>query len=104
MGWVLNATPAVLPPGKRLGTHCIGGWVGPSANLDGRGKSRPNRASIPGPSSPWRVAIPTQLSRPQQKSVNSSRPLWASVDYLTLNYGYIVVFGNHYIPLFNPAR
>ena len=20
--------PAALPPGKRLGTHCVGGWVG----------------------------------------------------------------------------
>jgi len=23
--------PAALPPGKRPGTHCIGGWVGPRA-------------------------------------------------------------------------
>jgi hypothetical protein len=43
--------PAALPPGK-TGTHCIVGWVGPKAVLDGRGKSRPNRDSIPGPSSP----------------------------------------------------
>jgi hypothetical protein len=28
------------------------------------GKTRPLRVSIPGPSSPWRVAIPTELSRP----------------------------------------
>ena len=33
--------PAALPPGKRPGTHCIGGWVGPRAGLDGCGKSRP---------------------------------------------------------------
>jgi hypothetical protein len=26
--------PATLPPGKRPGTHCIGGWVGPRAGLD----------------------------------------------------------------------
>jgi hypothetical protein len=26
---------ASLPPGKRPGTHCIGGWVGPRAGLDG---------------------------------------------------------------------
>jgi hypothetical protein len=26
--------PAALPPGKRLGTHCIGGWVGSRAGLD----------------------------------------------------------------------
>jgi hypothetical protein len=25
---------AVLPPGKNLGTHCIGDWVGPRAGLD----------------------------------------------------------------------
>ena len=28
--------PATLPPGKRPGTHCIGGWVGHRASLDGR--------------------------------------------------------------------
>jgi hypothetical protein len=39
--------PAVLPPGKRPRTHCIGGWVGPKAGLDGYGKSRPHRDSIP---------------------------------------------------------
>jgi hypothetical protein len=33
--------PAALPPGKRPGTHCIGGWVGSRAGLDGWGKSRP---------------------------------------------------------------
>jgi hypothetical protein len=26
--------PAVLPPGKRPGTHCTGDWVGPRAGLD----------------------------------------------------------------------
>ena len=33
--------PAALPPGKRPGTHCIGGWVGPRAGLDRCVKSRP---------------------------------------------------------------
>ena len=33
--------PAALPPGKRPGTHCIGGLVGPRAGLDGCGKSHP---------------------------------------------------------------
>jgi len=32
--------PVVLPPGKRPCTHCIGGWVGPSAGLVGCGKYR----------------------------------------------------------------
>jgi hypothetical protein len=40
--------PAVLPLGNRPGTHFTGGWVGPKAGLDGRGKFRPHRVSIPG--------------------------------------------------------
>jgi len=28
-------TPAALPLGARLGSHCIGGWVGPRADLNG---------------------------------------------------------------------
>ena len=31
---------AALPPGKRLGTHCMGGWVVHRYGLDGFGKSR----------------------------------------------------------------
>jgi len=44
--------PAALSPGKRQGTQCIGGWVGPRAGLSGCGISRLDRDSIPGPSSP----------------------------------------------------
>ena len=55
---------AALPPGKRPGTPCTGGWVGLTAGLDTCGKSRPRRDSIPGPSSPLGVAIPTELSQP----------------------------------------
>ena len=36
MGWVVNTTPRPLYPRERPGTHCIGGWVGPRAGLDGR--------------------------------------------------------------------
>jgi hypothetical protein len=39
-------------PLERPGTHCIGGWVGPRADLDGCGKSLPHRDLIPGPFSP----------------------------------------------------
>jgi hypothetical protein len=59
-----HRAPAALPPGKRPGTHFIGGWVGLNAGLDGCEKSRPQRDSIPGPSRPEPVAIPTELSRP----------------------------------------
>jgi hypothetical protein len=54
--------PAALPR-ERPGTHCTGGWVDPRAGLDVCEKSRPHRDSIPGPSSPWPVAMPTELSR-----------------------------------------
>jgi hypothetical protein len=37
---------------SRPGTHCTGGWVGNSAGLEGCGKPRPHRDSIPVPSSP----------------------------------------------------
>ena len=40
-GWVVNATPRPLYPRERPGTHCISGWVGPRAGVDGCGKSRP---------------------------------------------------------------
>ena len=40
-------SPADLPPGKRPGTHCTGGWVDPKADLDGCGKCRPHRDSDP---------------------------------------------------------
>ena len=32
-GWVVDATPRPLYPGKRFCTHCIGGWVGPRVGL-----------------------------------------------------------------------
>jgi len=39
--WVVNAVPLPLYPQERPGTHCIDGWVGPKAGMDGCGKSRP---------------------------------------------------------------
>jgi hypothetical protein len=60
MGWVVNATPRQLYLRERPGTHCIGGWMGPTAGLGECEKSRPHRDSIPGP----RVAILTALFRP----------------------------------------
>ena len=50
-GW-LTPRPGRFTPGERHGTHCIGRWMGPRAVLDGCGKSRPYRDSIPGPFSP----------------------------------------------------
>jgi len=59
----VNVTPWPLYPLESHGTACIGGWVGPRVGPERCGKSRPHRDSIPGQSSPYRVAIPTELSR-----------------------------------------
>ena len=53
--------PTANYPRERPGTHCKGGWVGLRAGLDRYGKSHLHRNSIPGPSSPQAVAIPTEL-------------------------------------------
>ena len=60
--------PAVLPPGKRPGTHCTGDWLGLGACMDGcknlaptgiRPSDRPARSetlyrlSYPGPQLGW---------------------------------------------------
>ena len=51
MVWVVNATPRSLYPRERLGTNCIGCWVGPRVAQDGCWKSRPpQRDLIPRPS------------------------------------------------------
>jgi hypothetical protein len=60
--WVVKApTPSKE---ARYPTHCVGGWVGPRAGLDGCAKSLQHRDSIPGPSDPQWIATPTELSRP----------------------------------------
>jgi hypothetical protein len=46
MRWVVNANPNPLYTRERPGTHCIGGWLGPRAGLDGYGKSRPHRDAL----------------------------------------------------------
>jgi hypothetical protein len=41
---VVNVTPRpIFNPGKRPGTHCIGGWVGSRNDLNGFRKSRSHR-------------------------------------------------------------
>jgi len=52
---------APLPPGRRVGTHCTGGWVHGTVGKDGCGNPCPHRDSILRSSSTWRVAIPTAL-------------------------------------------
>jgi hypothetical protein len=48
MGWMVNGTPRPLYPKERHPVpNCIGAWVVPTAGLDGCGKRRPYRDSIP---------------------------------------------------------
>jgi len=54
-------SPAAFTPRNRPCTQCIGGCVGPRAGLDGCRRTLPYRDSILGPSSPSRIAIPTEL-------------------------------------------
>jgi hypothetical protein len=84
--WGIVSTPwsGRFTPAKRAGTHCTGDWVGPRAGLEGRGKSLHHRDSIPGSFRPYRVAIPTELTRPttlsleqQIKTISSLAPLWS---------------------------
>jgi hypothetical protein len=54
--------PAVLPTGKRPGTYCIGGCVGPRACLNGAENLTPSRDSIP--DRPVRIEALYRLSYP----------------------------------------
>ena len=47
--WYDGSTPSPghFTPETGASTHCTEGWLGPTASLEGRGKSRPDRASIP---------------------------------------------------------
>jgi hypothetical protein len=66
---MVNAMPRLFYSRERRGTHCVGSWVGPRTGLDWCGKSRSHGFSIPGPSTLWRVAIPTELTRPTEKQL-----------------------------------
>jgi hypothetical protein len=54
--------PTALPTGNKPGIHCIGGWVGPRAGLDGCGKSR--STGIRSPDCPVRSVSLYWLSYP----------------------------------------
>jgi hypothetical protein len=60
---VVNFTPRPLYSGEWPRTHCTEGWLDSRTGLGRCGKSHRHRHSIPGPSSPWRVPIPTALSQ-----------------------------------------
>ena len=64
-----NTPRPLFTLGKDPVPTITGGWVGPRAGLDRYGKSRSHRDSIPGPSSPYPVAIPTELPGPRTSYV-----------------------------------
>ena len=93
-GWVVNATPGSLYPQERPGTHCIGGWLGPRAGLDGCGKSRPPPGFDPRTVQPiasryTNCAVPAHRHKGQYQNIfNGYRPnsLWdgnrSSMDHI----------------------
>ena len=84
--------PVALPPGKTAGTHCIGSRAG----LDGCGKSRSYRDSIPGPSTPQRVAVTTELSQPSKKCISHIMKTMAiPLNPSALNLVYTVITKPH---------
>jgi len=73
-----NVTPQPpYPRGNRLSTHYAECRVGPKAGLGKCGKSRLNWDSIPGPSNPQRIAIPTELTWPLYFGVYGAAKLTA---------------------------
>jgi hypothetical protein len=61
---VVNATPGRFTPEKKTRYSFYGRCVGLGCGLDDSGKSSSNRLSNSGPSSLYRVAIPTTTYRP----------------------------------------
>jgi hypothetical protein len=68
--------PGRFTPGKGTRYPFCRGWVGPRASLDGCGKFHHRQDSMPRPSSPEQVAIPTELSRP---TYITERFIWGPV-------------------------
>jgi hypothetical protein len=52
-----------LPTGNRPGAPFTRGWMDPITGLDACGKSHFHWDLTPGPSTPSRVAMPTELSQ-----------------------------------------
>jgi hypothetical protein len=59
--------------------------VDPTAGVDGWGKSRLRRDSIPGPSRLYQVAIPTELSRPTKHANKRFLKVVEQVEYYSPN-------------------
>jgi hypothetical protein len=71
-GWVINVTRRGLHSTERGPMPIVKEAGCPRAGLNGCGKSQHHRLSIPGPSSPRRVAILTALSRSTKSYVGQT--------------------------------
>ena len=67
VGGQLHAS-AVLPSGKRTGTHCRGGWVDSRAGLDGCDKFRPYRNIFR-----WAISVVYRISVINKSKSNTTR-------------------------------
>lgn len=92
--WVVSTTIRPLYPWERPSTHCTGVWVDLMAGLDGQGKSRPERDSIPQPTVSCYInyAIPTTLKYSQssaaianKNSTEDSEMLHCKVWWMVMN-------------------
>jgi hypothetical protein len=81
----------VALPSRKTRYHCMGGWVGPRAGMDGCGNSRPNRDSIPGPSRYTDCAIPAHI--PSAVIVCIYFYFWKSARCIKLVYYSSITYG-----------
>jgi len=87
--------PAALHPGKRPGTHCIGGWVGPRAGLDECGKSR--STVIQSPDRPVRSVSLSRLSYPGPLGITQlTNNIHRTVIPFLLTIGHISLLYKHH--------
>ena len=88
--------PAALPPGKRPGTHFIGGWVGPRVGVDGCGKLA--RTGIRSPDRPvrseslYRLSYPGPLKRHKTSKITFDLKkyiIWDCGNVRVLRFGWV---------------
>jgi hypothetical protein len=109
-GWVVKTTPRPLYPRERPGTHCTGGWVGPTAGLDGCGKLRPppefdHRTVQPVASRYTDWAVLAYLSY-INLLLNTRRTFWIESNWLLFFWceSYLLSCRHILCPEFSPTR
>jgi len=94
-GLVVNATPRALYPRERPGTNCTGGWVGPSAGVDGCRKSRFHADFFfRSPDRPARSESLYQLSYPGPEQLASDTISCTKFDYVHYSFSQQIIFNS----------